>query len=162
LIYRDVLLLEAGFLCILVAPFWYPYRGKPSDQVTLWAVRWLLFRLMFASGVVKFTSGCPVWWKLDGKVIFIESNTLKNDIYVFIYICVCYIYICFLALNIHFESQCIPTPLAWYAHHLPTWFLRLSTVASNVIELAVPLLFFFPNRKVRIIAFYLQVCNDCL
>lgn len=65
----------------------------------------------------------------------------------------------FVALNIHFESQCIPTPLAWYVHHLPTWFLRLSTVATNVIELAIPFLFFFLNRKVRIIAFYLQVCN---
>ncbi|KAL0116070.1 hypothetical protein PUN28_011138 [Cardiocondyla obscurior] len=122
----DVLLLEAGFLCIFIAPIWYPYRGKPSDGVTLWAVRWLLFRLMFSSGVVKLTSGCPLWWKLD-------------------------------ALNIHFESQCIPTALAWYAHQLPTWFLRLTTVATNVIELAVPILFFFPNRKVRIIAFYLQV-----
>lgn len=130
----DVLLLEVGFLCILVAPFWYPQRGKPhtpSDAMTFWTVRWLLFRLMFASGVVKLTSECPTWWKLD-------------------------------ALNIHFESQCIPTPLAWYAHHLPTWFLRLSTVLTNVIELAIPFLFFFPNRKVRIMAFYtqtfLQVC----
>ncbi|XP_012062776.1 PREDICTED: lipase maturation factor 2-like [Atta cephalotes] len=122
----DVLLLEVGFLCIFVAPLWYAYRGNPSDYITLWAVRWLLFRLLFSSGVVKFTAGCPVWWKLD-------------------------------ALNIHFESQCIPTALAWYAHHLPTWLLRLSTVATNVIELAIPLLFFFPNRKVRIIAFYLQV-----
>ncbi|XP_012527431.1 lipase maturation factor 2 [Monomorium pharaonis] len=122
----DVLLLEVGFLCIIVAPFWYPYRGRPSDILTLWGVRWLLFRLMFASGVVKLISGCPIWWKLD-------------------------------ALNIHFESQCIPTPLAWYAHHLPTWFLRLSTVGTNVVELAVPFLFFFPNRKVRIMAFYLQV-----
>ncbi|KYM86213.1 Lipase maturation factor 2 [Atta colombica] len=122
----DVLLLEVGFLCIFVAPLWYAYRGNPSDYITLWAVRWLLFRLLFSSGVVKLTAGCPVWWKLD-------------------------------ALNIHFESQCIPTALAWYAHHLPTWLLRLSTVATNVIELAIPLLFFFPNRKVRIIAFYLQV-----
>jgi len=65
---------------------------------------------------------------------------------------------CFIALNTHFESQCIPTPLAWYAHHLPTWFLHFITVATNVIELVVPFLFFFPNRKVRIMAFYLQVC----
>lgn len=125
----DILLLEAGFLCIIVAPLWYSQRGKtntPSDAVTFLTVRWLLFRLMFSSGVVKLTSGCPVWWKLD-------------------------------ALNIHFESQCIPTPLAWYAHHLPTWYLRLSTVAANVIELAIPFLFFFPNRKVRITAFYTQV-----
>ncbi|XP_068973628.1 lipase maturation factor 2-like [Bombus flavifrons] len=125
----DVLLLEAGFLCIFVAPFCYSQRGKlstPSDAVTFWTVRWLLFRLMFSSGVVKLTSGCPVWWKLN-------------------------------ALNVHFESQCIPTHLAWYAHHLPTWFLRFTTVIVNIIELVIPFLFFFPNRKVRIIAFYTQV-----
>jgi len=94
-------------------------------------------------------------------------------IYIYIYICihththththiklsVTYLFFYFIALNIHFESQCIPTALAWYAHHLPTWLLRLLTVATNVIELAIPLLFFFPNRKVRIIAFYLQVCK---
>lgn len=69
--YRDVLLLEAGFLCILVAPFCYSQRGKistPSDVITFWTVRWLLFRLMFSSGVVKLTSGCPIWWKLDGII----------------------------------------------------------------------------------------------
>ncbi|XP_076628349.1 lipase maturation factor 2 [Colletes latitarsis] len=125
----DVLLLEAGFLCMLVAPLWYSQRGKantPSDAVTFWTVRWLLFRLMFSSGVVKLTAYCPVWWKLD-------------------------------ALNVHFESQCIPTPLAWYAHHLPTWFLRFTTVIVNITELVVPFLFFFPNRKVRITAFYIQM-----
>lgn len=149
--------MEVGFLCILVAPFWNHYRAKPSDGVTLWAVRWLLFRLMFASGVVKLTSGCPLWWKLDGKIIFIQSNMCKSNIYALM---MAHLY--FIALNIHFESQCIPMPLAWYAHHLPTWFLRLSTVAVNVIELAVPFLFFFPNRNVRLIACHLQVCNNCL
>jgi len=72
LTYRDVLLLETGFLCIFIAPLWYPQRGKPStpsDAVTFWTIRWLLFRLMFASGVVKLTSGCPAWWQLNGKYI---------------------------------------------------------------------------------------------
>lgn len=64
---RDILLLEVGFLSIFVAPLWYAYRGRPTDDVTLWAVRWLLFRVMIASGVVKLTSDCPLWWKLDGK-----------------------------------------------------------------------------------------------
>lgn len=65
----------------------------------------------------------------------------------------------YVALNIHFESQCIPTPLAWYAHHLPTWLLRLSTVSVYVIEIAIAPLFLFPNRKVKLVAFYLQVCT---
>lgn len=129
----DILLLEAGFLCILVSPFRYkpgtrrrPTPAAPSETVTFWLVRWLIFRLMFSSGIVKLTSGCPSWWSLS-------------------------------ALNIHFESQCIPTPLAWYCHHLPAWFLNLNTVFANVVELAIPPLFFFPVQSVRTVAFYIQV-----
>ncbi|XP_069702878.1 lipase maturation factor 2-like isoform X1 [Periplaneta americana] len=128
----DILLLEAGFLSILVAPLRYRSYSRrratasPSDSVSFWLVRWLLFRLMFQSGVVKLTSGCPTWWGLS-------------------------------ALSIHFESQCIPTSLAWYAHQLPTWFLRLSTALTFVIEIGLPLLFFFPVRSVRVVAFFCQV-----
>lgn len=49
--------------------------------------------------------------------------------------------------------------MAWYAHQLPKWYLRLTSVATNIFEIVIPLLFFFPNRKVRIVAFYLQVYN---
>lgn len=67
--FRDNLLLETGFLCVLVAPLTL-IRGsrgvREHDRVTFWLVRWLLFRLMFASGVVKLTSRCPTWWGLTG------------------------------------------------------------------------------------------------
>ena len=69
--YRDVLLLEAGFLTILVAPlnFFGLLDGvwhHSHDHVNLWLVRWLLFRLTFASGVVKLTSNSDTWWSLTG------------------------------------------------------------------------------------------------
>ena len=57
---------QVGFLCIIVAP----WRGKqffmarPFDHINMMLVRWLLFRMMFASGVVKLTSQCPTWWGL--------------------------------------------------------------------------------------------------
>ena len=57
---------------MIIASFWYTQKvkaGTPSHLVTLWSVRWLYFRLMFSSGVVKLTSGCPTWWNLDGKRI---------------------------------------------------------------------------------------------
>ncbi|XP_052802806.1 lipase maturation factor 2-like [Mya arenaria] len=135
----DILLLEAGFLTILVAPFnvQMPIRRfrvaqyHQHDTITLWLVRWLLFRLMFSSGIVKLTSRCPTWWKLT-------------------------------ALNWHFESQCIPTPLAWYYHHLPDWFLQLSVVATYVIEIAVPFLFFIPVRSLRLFSFWAQVMLQLL
>ncbi|KAL6106827.1 lmf2 [Pungitius sinensis] len=125
----DSLLLEVGFLCILVAPLTL-IRGsrgvREHDRVTFWLLRWLLFRLMFASGVVKLTSRCPTWWGLT-------------------------------ALTYHYETQCIPTQLAWYAHQLPVWWQKLSVVGAFVIEIAAPLLFFSPLRRLRLGAFYLQV-----
>ncbi|NWT31183.1 LMF2 factor, partial [Cardinalis cardinalis] len=130
----DSLLLEAGFLAVLVAPLrllrWGSPAWRPHDAVTFWAVRWLLFRLMFASGVVKLSSRCPTWWGLT-------------------------------ALTYHYESQCIPTPGAWLAHQLPVWFQKLSVVATYVIEVAVPVLFFAPLRRLRLFAFYCQVGRGC-
>ncbi|KTF85004.1 hypothetical protein cypCar_00021609 [Cyprinus carpio] len=124
----DNLLLETGFLAILIAPMKMPWSTKERlhDNVTFWLARWLLFRLMFASGVVKLTSRCPTWWGLT-------------------------------ALTYHYETQCIPTPLAWFAHQLPAWFQKLSVVGTFVIEIAVPFMFFSPIRRHRLAAFYVQV-----
>lgn len=129
--FRDSLILETGFLTILVAPFnlvfwkryyfvvhvfhvihgmwdWYKtsnwftqirrylcwdkqkdknrlineclcvWTFRPSakchDGMVLWLVRWLLFRLMFASGVVKLTSQCPTWWGLTALNYHFESQ----------------------------------------------------------------------------------------
>ena len=125
----DILLLEAGFLTILVAPFNLNWK-KPGischTNITMWLVKWLLFRLMFASGVVKLASHCPTWWGLT-------------------------------ALDYHYESQCIPTPLSWYAHQLPDWLQKLSVVGTYFVEIVVPLMFFLPLRGVRIFSFLSQV-----
>lgn len=61
------------------------------------------------------------------------------------------------ALTYHYETQCLPTPAAWFAHHLPVWLHRLSVVATFLIEIAVPPLFFAPIRRLRLSAFYAQV-----
>ncbi|KAJ8261702.1 hypothetical protein GJAV_G00157360 [Gymnothorax javanicus] len=128
----DSLLLETGFLTILIAPLLrWGSSSRLHDSVTFWLVRWLLFRLMFASGVVKLTSRCPTWWGLT-------------------------------ALTYHYETQCIPTPLAWFAHQLPVWFQKLSVVATFVIEIAAPFLFFSPIRSLRLGAFYMQVLLQVL
>ncbi|XP_055568051.1 lipase maturation factor 2 [Falco biarmicus] len=131
----DSLLLEAGFLGVLVAPLhllkWRSTAWRAHDGITFWLVRWLLFRLMFASGVVKLSSRCPTWWGLT-------------------------------ALIYHYETQCIPTPSAWFAHQLPVWFQKFSVVATYVIEIAIPLLFFAPIRRLRLFAFYSQVLLQVL
>lgn len=63
----DALLLEAGLVAILFAPRWQflprPSREQPPSLVSVWLVRWLAFRIMFLSGLVKLTFDDPTWWK---------------------------------------------------------------------------------------------------
>jgi len=62
-----------------------------------------------------------------------------------------------IALNHHFESQCIPTPVSYFAHHLPPWLLQLMVVGTFYIEIIVPFAFFAPFKLLRRYAFWLQV-----
>ncbi len=50
------------------------------------------------------------------------------------------------ALSYYFQTEPLPTPLAWYAHHLPQRVLTASTAATFVSELGLPFLIFFPRR----------------
>jgi len=113
----DVLLLETGFVAIWLAPLdllphWPPQVTSPHP-IAVWLARWLLFRLMFSSGVVKLRSGDPTWRALT-------------------------------ALTHHYETQPLPTPLAWVAHQLPTWAHKISCAVMFAIELPLPFLFFAP------------------
>src|SRR6516225_5864409 len=52
----DTFLLETGFIALLLS-----FATTPG----IWLLRWLLFRFMFMSGVVKLASGDPNWWNLS-------------------------------------------------------------------------------------------------
>ncbi len=52
----DTFLLETAVVALLMSL-------KPTTGV--WLARWLLFRFMFMSGVVKLISGDPNWWNLS-------------------------------------------------------------------------------------------------
>jgi predicted DCC family thiol-disulfide oxidoreductase YuxK len=57
------------------------------------------------------------------------------------------------ALSYHFQTQPLPTPLAWYADHLPRTLLMAATAATFVIELGLPFLIFCPRRLRFVAAF---------
>jgi len=73
----DILLLETGFLSIFLAPWrlwprelllWpgstIPATAAPVSRAGLFLLKFLLFKLMLMSGVVKLTSGDDCWWNL--------------------------------------------------------------------------------------------------
>jgi hypothetical protein len=114
----DTLLLESGFLAVSLAPLTVRERwSHPIDppRVAVLLMRWLVFRLMMASGVAKLASGDPTWHNLD-------------------------------ALAFHFETQPLPTPLAWYIHQLPLAVLKGCTLFTLAIEILAPMLMFGPRR----------------
>ena len=67
----------------------------------------------------------------------------------------------FTALRYHFHTQPLPTVFAWFADHLPDWFLRFSTQSMFFIELAVPFLIFMP-RRVRMLGASLLIGFEVL
>ena len=75
----DTLLLETGFLAILFAPSGVrPHLEyeKPPSRTVVWLYRWLLFRLMFLSGVVKLASGDGSWWDFSALRFHYETQPL--------------------------------------------------------------------------------------
>lgn len=120
----DVLLLEAGFLAIFLAPgrlLPRLARERPPSRAALCLLHWLLFRLMFASGLVKLT------WPpaMEGE------TTAWRDLS---------------ALSYHYQTQPLPNPLAWYMHRLPAGVHAFSVVVMYAIEIGLPFLIFMPRR----------------
>jgi hypothetical protein len=77
----DTLLLEAGFLAIWIAPLTvWPRAGRsaPVARPALWLLWWLLFRLMFESGLVKLLSGDPTWADLSALRYHFETQPLPT------------------------------------------------------------------------------------
>ncbi len=76
----DVLLLEAGLLAIFFAPLRIRdafTRVSETSGAFLWLLRWLLFRLMFASGFVKLASDA-VWRDLTALNFHYETQPLPT------------------------------------------------------------------------------------
>jgi len=78
----DVLLLESGLLACLLSPWRRRPAGDPGNRSLLGILlgRWLLFRLMLESGVVKLMSGDPTWRNLTALQYHFETQPLPNGV----------------------------------------------------------------------------------
>ena len=79
----DGLLLEVGVLAILFAPFQIiPRLSKQVEpsRAGLWLLRFLLFRLMFSSGIAKLASGDATWANLTALTYHYYTQPLPTPI----------------------------------------------------------------------------------
>lgn len=74
----DALLLEAGLIAVLLAPSAPGAPQSPAFHCGLFLERWLLFRLMFFSGVVKLASGDQAWQNLTALQYHYYTQPLPN------------------------------------------------------------------------------------
>jgi lipase maturation factor 1 len=114
----DGLLLEVTFLAVLLSP-WQLNRWPSKNFQPSFLARWLILLLLFR---LMFFSG----------VVKLSSGdpTWAN----------------LTALTYHYETQPLPTLLAYYAHQLPTWFHQLSALLMFIIELGLAFFIFGPRR----------------
>lgn len=61
------------------------------------------------------------------------------------------------ALHYHYATQCIPTPLGWYAHQLPHFIQKLSVMGTLLIEIPGSFLIIAPWREARVWAAWLNI-----
>jgi predicted DCC family thiol-disulfide oxidoreductase YuxK len=133
----DVLLLETGFLSIFIAPWrlwprellWWPWSAtvataSPVSRAGLFLLKFLLFKLILMSGVVKLTSGDDSWGWLNHSFHWSALT----------------------ALDYHYWSQPLPTVFAWWADQSPEWFKHFSVAFCLAVEIIMPFFIWAPRR----------------
>lgn len=149
----DVLLLETGFLSIFLAPWGLWPRdlllwlgsavpgaatasaiASPVSRAGLFLLKFLLFKLMLMSGVVKLTSGDASWGWLNDSF---HWNALT-------------------ALDYHYWSQPLPTVFGWWADKSPEWFKHFSVAFCLAVEIVAPFFIWAPRRP-RLVAAGLMI-----
>ena len=120
----DALLLEAGLLAVFVAPpVWRDRLDRLTDPPRI--ARGLMLWLLFRLMVGS------------GAVKLASGDPTWRHL---------------TAMTFHYETQPIPTPLAWYAARLPQVVQKASTFAVLLIEIAAPFSMFGP-RRLRVVGF---------
>jgi lipase maturation factor 1 len=117
----DALLLETGFAAILLAP----WGLRPSYSAPVPRVTLWVFRFLIFRLMLE-----------SGAAKLLSGDTTWRNL---------------TALKYHYETQPLPTPVAWYAHQVPILVQKLSVIGVFVVELIAPF-FFFTKRRVRVVA----------
>ncbi|KAL3801034.1 hypothetical protein HJC23_002327 [Cyclotella cryptica] len=76
----DILLLETGYLTALCFAPWQSLRLENVIGAGVWPLRFLLFKLMFMSGVVKIQAECPTWQNLTALEFHFATQCLPGPL----------------------------------------------------------------------------------
>lgn len=75
----EIQLVETGFLAIFLCPLLdvRPFPRRPTPVPLLWLFRWLIFRVMLGSGLIKLR-GDPCWTDFTALFYHFETQPIPN------------------------------------------------------------------------------------
>jgi hypothetical protein len=113
----DALLLESTLIAVFIVPWTLRRAREPYDPPRL--ARYLAWWLLFR---LMF---------LSGAVKLASGDPTWRHL---------------TALTFHYQTQPLPTPVAWFANHLPVWFQMATCAVLFAVELGAPLCIPAPRR----------------
>ncbi len=149
-------------VALVAGPSWLPQPFAVPASIGLWALLWLLYlsfvnagqrfygfgweSMLLETGFLAIFLGAGevaapavvIWllrWLLFRNMFGAGLIKIRGDD--------CWRNLT--CLDYHYETQPMPNPVSWFAHHLPDRFHRLETLGNHVVELAVPFLYFAPQ-----------------
>ncbi|SEW15098.1 lipase maturation factor family protein [Natrinema salifodinae] len=149
-------------MVVLAVPYWLPEGYATPASMLLWAVLWVLYLSFANAGQTFYGYGWESMLCETGFLaIFLGAGSAAPPFVVLLLLQWVLFRNMFGAgliklrgddcwrdltcMDYHYETQPIPNPLSWYAHHLPDRFHRIETFGNHVVELLIPFLYFAPQ-----------------
>jgi hypothetical protein len=128
----DALLLEVGFAAILISPWGW----RPSYSTPVSRVGQLVLTFLIFRLMLE-----------SGLVKLLSGDPTWRNL---------------TALKYHYETQPLPTPMAWYANLLPLFIQKVSVVGVFTVELIAPFFFWVKYRWAKTIAVLMSIALQIL
>ncbi len=149
-------------LALVGVPYWLPGPYATPVSMVLWATMWALYLSFVNAGQLFYGFGWESMLVETGFLtIFIGAGAVAPPVIVIVLLQ----WLLFrnmlgaglikirgdecwrdlTCMDYHYETQPMPNPVSWFAHHLSGRFHRLETVGNHVVELAIPFLYFAPQ-----------------
>ncbi|MDS0476518.1 lipase maturation factor family protein [Natrinema sp. 1APR25-10V2] len=149
-------------LALVGLPYWLPAGYATPVSMLLWATLWALYQSFVNAGQTFYGYGWESMLLETGFLaIFLGAGPVAPPFVVIVLLQWVLFRNMFGAgliklrgddcwrdltcMDYHYETQPIPNPVSWYAHHLPDRFHRVETFGNHVLELLIPFLYFAPQ-----------------
>lgn len=123
--HSDLLLLEVGFITILLAPFIPSSKMSQADHdhLSFFLVKWLVFRYFVSNVLNVYLDGDKAWYNMT-------------------------------AIPLVAQGVQFPSTFSWQIFNLPTEYIKLLQAYEHTVKLCTPFLFLIDLKYTRFLAFY--------